>query len=358
MHDTKGQAGAKITVTGTLTSYYGEKELEITSETVDDSTITPITPTVVTPGVAVSNDSISKYIKTQGTVSNVVKEADGTVDSFTLTGADGSVPVEINDTSNVDLSFVKDGATVSVTGFGSRFITGGKPGDNIDWGDTNSNLNVRVADRSLITLVSDGSSNGNSNTKKPLVPFVKLPAVHSGMPFIDSKNNQFKNDIAWVYGVGVTTGYNATHFGPNDNITRGQMAAFLYRLAGSPKTSAKNPFKDVKQFSKEIAWIKSVGVTTGYTPTTYGPNDYVTRGQMAAFLHRLAVDMDIAPKTGTYTSSFTDIKGNQFANDINWLKSTGITTGFTKTSFQPNGKVTRGQMAAFLHRFYNYAQSK
>lgn len=192
LHDTKAQAGAQITVTGTLTSYYGEKELEITSETVDDSTITPVTPTVVTPGVAVSNDSISKYIKTQGTVSNVVKEADGTVDSFTLTGADGSVPVEINDTSNVDLSFIKDGATVSVTGFGSRFITGGKPGDNIDWGDTSSNLNVRVADRSLIKLVSDKS------TEKPTLSGlskINIVATQSFNPLsnVTAKNSDNKD---------------------------------------------------------------------------------------------------------------------------------------------------------------------
>ena len=169
LHDTKAQAGAQIEVTGSLTSYYGEKELDITSETVDNSTITPVTPETVTPGVAESNASISKYITTQGKVSNVVAESDGTIDSFTLTGADGGVPVEINDTSNVDLSFVKNGATVSVTGFGSRFITGGKPGDNIDWGDTSSNLNVRVADRSLIKEVTDegtGTSSSSSSSEK------------------------------------------------------------------------------------------------------------------------------------------------------------------------------------------------
>ncbi|MCL2114377.1 MAG: S-layer homology domain-containing protein [Streptococcaceae bacterium] len=183
--------------------------------------------------------------------------------------------------------------------------------------------------------------------------FPKIPVIHSNTsPFKDIAKSGFVADINWVYSVGVTTGTSATTYSPGSFVTRGQMAAFMYRLAGSPAfTVTTNPFKDVSQFKNEILWLKSKGITTGTSATTYSPNSSVTRGQMAAFLHRLAIAYGVAPKSTNYTNSFTDTKGNQFSSDIAWLKSTGITTGTSATTYSPNAPVTRGQMAAFLHRF-------
>ncbi len=98
--------------------------------------------------------------------------------------------------------------------------------------------------------------------------------------------------IAWLADEGVTTGYPDGTFGPSDGLTRGQMAAFLYRYAGEPDPADDAPsFTDVaadSTFSTPIAWLAGEGVTTGYPDGTFGPSDGLTRGQMAAFLYRYA----------------------------------------------------------------------
>jgi hypothetical protein len=106
-------------------------------------------------------------------------------------------------------------------------------------------------------------------------------------------------------------------------------------------------------FEQDIAWLARSGITKGCNPpanSRFCPDSVVTRGQMAAFLHR-ALD-GLIDDSGP-NPAFTDIGGSPFANDITWLARTGITKGCnppSNTRFCPDSKVTRGQMAAFLHR--------
>ncbi|WP_459585934.1 S-layer homology domain-containing protein, partial [Enterobacter asburiae] len=79
----------------------------------------------------------------------------------------------------------------------------------------------------------------------------------------------------------------------------------------------------------------------------------VTRGQMAAFLHRMAKESGKTPASAKYNPKFWDVQNHMFKNDIGWLSSKGITTGYTTTSFKPDTDITRGEMAAFLYRFYS-----
>jgi hypothetical protein len=105
-------------------------------------------------------------------------------------------------------------------------------------------------------------------------------------------------------------------------------------------------------FCADVEWMATEGITTGCNPPTndrYCPDQSVTRGQMAAFLYRLLADT-ITPGTA---QTFTDITGSVFAADIEWLGATGIARGCYPPSnnmFCPDKRVTRGQMAAFLHR--------
>ena len=103
-------------------------------------------------------------------------------------------------------------------------------------------------------------------------------------------------------------------------------------------------------FEADIAWLARSGITRGCGVDRYCPESPVTRGQMAAFLHRALGDL-IAP-TGS-PAPFTDTGGSEFAADVAWLAATGITKGCNppdNTRFCPDATVTRGQMAAFLHR--------
>ena len=204
--------------------------------------------------------------------------------------------------------------------------------------------------------VSIDYANIFSNGELPRIPvkFVNLPVKHPGTsPFKDISHSIYKNYINWNYSVGITTGYTPTTYNPDANDTRGEMAVFINRLAGSPSYNPPfNVYTDVNQYKNQILWLTAANISNGTAPH-YNPNGNVTRGQMAAFLHRTAKAMGKAPASGTYTSSFQDINGNMFKNDINWLKSKGITTGYTPTTFRPDASITRGEMAAFLNRFYN-----
>ena len=189
---------------------------------------------------------------------------------------------------------------------------------------------------------------------KVAVNLKELPVKKPGnSAFRDISGSIFKNNINWIYSRGITTGYTPTIYKPEAGVTRGEMAVFLHRLSGAPSyTPPFNVYADVKQYKNQILWLTATTVSNGTAPH-YNPNSKVTRGQMAAFLHRMAKESGKSPKNGKYETKFKDIQNNIFKNDIGWLSSKGITTGYTPTSFKPDAAITRGEMAAFIYRFYN-----
>ncbi|MGM7670136.1 S-layer homology domain-containing protein [Microbacterium sp. A93] len=118
-----------------------------------------------------------------------------------------------------------------------------------------------------------------------------VPPVES--PFTDvSTTSPDYTAITWAAQQEITTGFTDGTFGRSAHTTRGQMAAFIYRFDGSPAFTppATSPFEDVgvsATFYRPITWLVSEGITRGYANGLYGMNDQVTRGQMAAFLYRL-----------------------------------------------------------------------
>jgi len=188
----------------------------------------------------------------------------------------------------------------------------------------------------------------------PATGSFQVSAAAASCGFVDvSSSNQYGSYICWMKTTGVTTGTSPTTYAPAANVTRGQMAAFMYRLAGSPTFTApsKPTFTDVpasNEFFKQVEWLKHTGITTGTTPTTFAPTANVTRGQMAAFMYRLAGSPAFTAPT---KATFSDVPAsNEFFKQIEWLKNTGITTGTTPTTYTPVANVTREQMAAFMYR--------
>jgi hypothetical protein len=170
--------------------------------------------------------------------------------------------------------------------------------------------------------------------------------------FSDDDDSVFQDDIEWLAATGITRGCNPpanTRFCPEDEVTRGQMAAFLRRaLPGLDDSGPVPDFTDTagSTFAGDIDWLAATGITRGCTATRFCPGDAVTRGQMAAFLRRALPDLDASGAV----PDFSDTDGSTFAGDIDWLAATGVTRGCTSTAFCPNDPVTRGQMAAFLRR--------
>jgi hypothetical protein len=128
-------------------------------------------------------------------------------------------------------------------------------------------------------------------------------------------------------------------------VTRGQMAAFFTRALGLDRSEGLD-FSDARAsvFATDIDRFATAGITRGCGGDRFCPDDYVTRGQMAAFFSRALGLADGA------SAGFDDVSGSVFEADIERFAAAGITRGCTEQSFCPDAFVTRGQMAAFFHR--------
>jgi hypothetical protein len=174
--------------------------------------------------------------------------------------------------------------------------------------------------------------------------------------FSDDDASVFEPDIEWLAGEGITRGCNPPvndMFCPHDPVTRGQMAAFLVRALALTDDGGGNSFvdDDGSIFENDIAKLAAAGITRGCNPPVnnmFCPNANVTRGQMAAFLVRALGYTDDGGG-----NLFVDDDGSIFEADIDKLATAGVTHGCNppvNDRFCPTFNVTRGQMAAFLHR--------
>lgn len=172
--------------------------------------------------------------------------------------------------------------------------------------------------------------------------------------FVDDDGNIHEANIEYIAAAGVTKGCNPpanTNYCPSGTVTRGQMAAFLVRALTLPPTSVDFFTDDSSSiFQADINRLAASGITLGCNPpanTNFCPDGKVTRGQMAAFLKR---GFNLP---GTSTDFFTDDSSSIFEGDINRLAASGITLGCNppaNTNFCPNQTVKRDQMASFLAR--------
>lgn len=167
--------------------------------------------------------------------------------------------------------------------------------------------------------------------------------------FADDGSGPFENDTEWMAEQGITLGCNpeGTLYCTGDPVTRGQMASFLVRALDLPAVPG-NRFSDVSgTHTANINALAEAGVTLGCNAegTLFCPTDLVTRAQMGSFLARA---LDLAPIPG---DRFSDVSGSHEPN-INAIAEAGITLGCNPegTLYCPSDNVTRGQMAAFLHR--------
>lgn len=172
-------------------------------------------------------------------------------------------------------------------------------------------------------------------------------------PFTDVlSTNPFFDAIVWMHDRGFTTGNADGTFGIVEPTSRQAMAAFLYRVAGSPAGPFPDPgFTDVgprHPFRKEIAWMAHAGIAGGYADGSFGPTRTVSRQATVAFIHRMAGE----PSVPSGAPAFRDVPSRHpFHKAIRWAAGTQVTTGWADGTFRPGSDVTRQAMAAFLYRW-------
>lgn len=180
----------------------------------------------------------------------------------------------------------------------------------------------------------------------------EVPAFAQTNPFTDVKEtNSHYTAITTLYKDGIVTGVTSSQYKPGQEATRGEAALFLAKALGLDTTAVTNPgFKDVPQSSQyygAVAALYANGVVGGYGDT-FKPEGTLTRAQLAKML-TLGFELEKATNTNTKftdVNKLTDVPTKQY---IQTLIDYNITKGTTATTFSPNAKLTRAQLATFLY---------
>ncbi len=178
-----------------------------------------------------------------------------------------------------------------------------------------------------------------------------------GLPFTDVQiSDWFYGDVKYVFEKGLMSGISKTLFAPSMTTTRGMIVTILHRLEGSPAVSGENSFDDVakgKWYTEAVNWAAENKIVAGYGNAKFGPDDNITREQMAAILMNYAKfkGYDVSAKADL--SKFTDnSKISQWAaGSLAWANANGLISGKSSGILDPKGQATRAEVAAILHRF-------
>lgn len=179
-----------------------------------------------------------------------------------------------------------------------------------------------------------------------LVPAAPVGAI-AGFGDVDN-DRYYSAPVQWSVDKNIT-GIDGTCFTPEAIVTRGEAALWLWRMTKPETVDGSHSFTDVTtpELQQAVAWMAAQGITTGTSPTTFSPQQPLTRAQVAAFLWRLAE----TPEVGSH--DFADVAATWQQQPVAWMTSQGITTGTSPTTFSPNTSLTRAQFITFLYRYNN-----
>ena len=206
---------------------------------------------------------------------------------------------------------------------------------------------------------SGGSGSGpdnTDNTGKPEDPADPEQPGDQIVSFTDvSTDDWFAEAVKYVSDHGLMKGTDASTFSPQETTTRGMIVTMLYRLEREPEVSGSS-FSDVSSgayYEKAVAWAVKNGIVTGYGDGTFGPNDNITREQMATLLYRYAsfkgCDMTPSADLSRYADA-SQISGYA-ADAMRWANAESLINGTTDTALSPQGNATRAEVATLMMRF-------
>lgn len=421
--------GDKVRVTGTTSSYQGERQLAVTTKIEKIADAAAPAPKEVTAAQINDGSVLGSLVKIKGTITRV-EEAEGKIQTIMVRDAAGKearVFIDGYITKDKEVQNAIVGNQVEAVGLASYDNTFYLDGKQIA-------PRIRIRDRAdvvctagetpvktwNITYVTDGGTiNGaypttytegtvtvlptnvtksgytflgwftaytggvqirqigatetgdkvfyahwkkNADPIDPIIPI--LPGIIGGntgsnikLPFGDvTVSDWFYDDVRYVYANGIMDGTSSDRFAPNAPLTRAMIVTILYRMAGSPSVSGSSDFTDVatgKWFAKAVAWAAANGIVNGYGSGLFGPNDPVTREQLAAILYRYAVYGGMTAVTlEENLGGFADTAQlSAYAiQAMNWAVGQGLING-SGSNLVPKAQATRAQVAAIIHRY-------
>lgn len=175
--------------------------------------------------------------------------------------------------------------------------------------------------------------------------------------YLDVKTNDwFFADVEYVSTNGLMDGVGNGLFVPYQNTSRAMIVTILWRLEGKPAAVGELSFADVpygQWYTEAIRWATELGIVTGYSAEAFGPNDTITREQMAAILYRYAIAKGYDTNIMADLTHFVDCNAvSTWARDaMAWANAMSLINGMPGELLMPQGQANRCQTAAILHRF-------
>ena len=188
----------------------------------------------------------------------------------------------------------------------------------------------------------------------------KVPTI-SELPFIDvDADAWYYNSVKYCYDNKIIMGTTYETFSPNTNVTRGNLVTILWRMEGSPKVSGNLDFPDVKEsdyYYEAVKWAEKTGVVHGYDTGKFGPNNNISREQLATILNNYAKYKKKDTKAQADLTKFADNKKiSSYAREaVSWAVAKKVMSGKVNgTIVDPHGRATRAEAAAMIQNYCNY----
>lgn len=183
----------------------------------------------------------------------------------------------------------------------------------------------------------------------------KDPVVDNKLAFDDVKEGDwFYDAVSYVVEKKLMNGTAEKTFEPNTNMSRAMVATVLYRLDGENKTDVAAAFEDIENdtwYTEGVAWAAEKGVVNGVSETEFAPNANVTREQLAAMLYRYAGSPEVDAEMGMAGFNDVDAISEWAATAMRWAVQNGILNGKDGGMLDPTGNATRAEVSAMIQRF-------
>lgn len=324
----------------------------------DGTDVTPSNATageydIVVSGVIENGNYEVTYSNSKLTISN--RSGGGGVTTYTI-----SIPADVDGgTVKVSPTRASSGTTVTITvtpdeGYALDKLTvtdaAGRELKLTDKGDGKYSFTMpgsKVIVEAIFAAISPDYAACDGGADCPLWDFTDL-----------NVNAWYHDGVHFCIDEGLMEGYGNGLFGPNDTLSRAQLCQIIYNMEGQPATSGSSVFTDVADgawYADAVTWAAENGIVGGYGNGKYGPDDPITREQLAAILWRYAKykGYDVSVGEDTNILSYTDVADlSEYAIPaMQWACGAGVIEGVTDSTLVPQGDATRAQAAVMLVRF-------
>lgn len=340
--------GDKVRITGTTSSYQGERQIAVkTIEKIGEETVPA--PKAITAKQLNDGSVLGSLVTLKGTVVSFEK-ANGLIQTILVrdsAGTIGRVFIDGYITTDKDVQNLSVGCNISATGLASYDNTFNAPDGPFP--------RIRIRDRAdIVCTAPSGGDDDDDNDSTTSIKDPETPLGPGVFTDLDEKA-WYYDDVSAVLKSGLMVGVSADRFAPEETVSRAMVATVLYRLSGSQDNRFPT-FLDVPRdawYRKAVGWASANGVVYGYSAERFGPEDPVTREQLAVMLYRYQQYMKRDTSQRGDLSAFADeAQVGAYAREaMEWAVGEGLIQGRTGGLLAPLGATSRAELCSILVRF-------